>query len=50
MERTKQVLRTFTLDAETQEAMTVLKRQGFNLSQIIRDFLKEKAKQYTETK
>lgn len=45
---TKQILKTFTLDAETLEAMAVLKNQGYNISSIIREFLKTKASTYTK--
>ena len=50
MEKTKQVLKSFPLDAEAEQALKILKDKGFNVSHLLREFLKEEAKKHMAKK
>lgn len=39
----KQIFTTLALDDDSKAAIDLLKQEGFNISKIIRDFLKNKA-------
>jgi post-segregation antitoxin (ccd killing protein) len=44
MEKTKQILKTFTFDEEALESLSILKNRGFNISFLIREFIKQEAR------
>lgn len=39
----KQILKSFPLDEETQNAIKILTEKGFNISFLLREFLKQEA-------
>jgi hypothetical protein len=50
MEKPKQIIKSFPLDAEAQEAVKILTEKGFNVSHLLRELIKQEARKYQASK